>query len=275
MEDVRCDVLVVARQQASGALVEHDEARGVRGADHLVRVVHAGAGVHVQMVAVDEHRSVRAVVRPDADLLRHVEEPDDVAVQRPGRDGLRRRVGAAGHHVPAFVEVRAGVAVGHAARVEAHHLTAVAHGVHAVAFDRDRRRPTGLGPVEVRVLLALGHEQLPEQMAVLLVEAEQDAGITGALRVARLLVVRAVIHAAAGDDGRGVGMGADLGGPAHVLARLRVEGTRQAALRGHEVAGPRLSPLRLVAGEQRQGGGKAGTGGHHGTGQAGKSHGEG
>jgi len=46
-EDVGGDTLVFARHQAASALVQHDQARGVRRPDTPVGVVHARAGVEI------------------------------------------------------------------------------------------------------------------------------------------------------------------------------------------------------------------------------------
>ena len=77
VEDVRGDVLVVARDEAAGALVEHDQARRVGRADAPVGVVHAGAGVEVEVIAVNEDGAVGGVVRPDAGAGGEVELPDN------------------------------------------------------------------------------------------------------------------------------------------------------------------------------------------------------
>ena len=62
MEDIRRDVLVVTREVAAGRLLDHDEARCVRCADDAMGVVHAGAGIEIEVVAADEDGAVGAVV---------------------------------------------------------------------------------------------------------------------------------------------------------------------------------------------------------------------
>ena len=63
-----------------------------------------------------------------------------------------------------------------------------------------------------------------------------------------MAIVRADINATAGDDGSGVGLGAELGGPFDVVAGFGVEGVGEVALGGDHVAGPGFAPLGLVAG---------------------------
>src|SRR4029079_13219364 len=84
MEDVWRDVFVVTRQQASGALVEDDEAGRIGCADAFVGVVHSSAGVQVEMAAVNKNRTMRGVMRPNAVFLREIERPENVRVERAG-----------------------------------------------------------------------------------------------------------------------------------------------------------------------------------------------
>src|SRR5256885_15157328 len=81
MKYVRRDVFVVARHKPSRLLVERDEARRVRRTDAFVRVVHAGGGVEVKVVPMDQNRAVRAVMRPNASARGQIENPDDVGVE--------------------------------------------------------------------------------------------------------------------------------------------------------------------------------------------------
>ena len=87
---------------------------------------------------------MRGVMGPDPRPGYQVEEPEDVRVG--GARRLRRPT--ARDHVLAFVVVRTVVAVGHAGRVQADHLAAVAHGIDAVPLDDGRRGDAAVGPVE-------------------------------------------------------------------------------------------------------------------------------
>ena len=55
MENVRGDMLVIARDKLAGVFIEHDEAGRVGRADAFVRVVHAGAGIQVKIISMDEN----------------------------------------------------------------------------------------------------------------------------------------------------------------------------------------------------------------------------
>ena len=87
VEDAWGDAEAVLGDPAAGAFVEHHEARGLGCTDDAVGVVHAGAGVDVQVVAVDEDGAVGSVVGPDAGLLGEVEGPEDVGVGHGRGDG--------------------------------------------------------------------------------------------------------------------------------------------------------------------------------------------
>lgn len=55
MEDVLCDSLVVVSDIDAGVFIQDDEAGSVGCADLFVGVVHAGAGVEVEEIAVNEN----------------------------------------------------------------------------------------------------------------------------------------------------------------------------------------------------------------------------
>ena len=203
---------------------------GAFGVGHLVvRPVNAVRRADVQQVAADEDRAVRAVVRSDAQLGRHVEPPE------------RTRL---------------------AAHVQAQHLAAIADQVGAIAFDRRRRSQSDIVPVGPLDFLQLGHDQLPEKLAGLLVEAHQHAAVALDVRVAGGLVVRAHQHPAAGHDRRTVGLVSQPGHPFHVAARRQidlagllvsrtgVEAFGQPLLVGDHVPRVALAPLRLVGGRR-------------------------
>src|SRR5687767_6017663 len=80
MENIRGDVLVIARHQFATAFVDHDETGRVWRADALVRVIDARGGVEVEVVATNQNRTVGAIVRPDAGSRNQVKEPNNVSV---------------------------------------------------------------------------------------------------------------------------------------------------------------------------------------------------
>ncbi len=55
VKDVGSHLFVVAGEEKTGAFVEHDQAGCVRRADTFMCVVHAGAGVQIEMVAVNKN----------------------------------------------------------------------------------------------------------------------------------------------------------------------------------------------------------------------------
>src|SRR5439155_2770016 len=115
-----------------------------------------------------------------------------------------------------------------------------------IYLDRDGRRNPGFRPVEIRVLLALGHHELPEKFSRLLVEAHQNPAVTSMLRVARLAIVGADVNAATRDNGCGMRFRSEACDPFDIPAGPGIERFGQTLLiRGH-VAGPRPAPLRLV-----------------------------
>src|SRR6266852_1378859 len=210
MEDARGDLLVIARDQPPAGLVQHDQAWGVRRANPLVRVIDPGAGIEVEAIAVDENRAVRRVVRPNARAGGQIKAPKN---GRAGRARLARMRFAR-----------------RPARIEAHHFAAIVDQINAVALDGDGRGDAGLGPVEVGVLLALGHGQLPEEAPVFFVEAHEHAAVALVPRVAWLAVVGADEETAAGDDGCGMRFGPEFRAPIDIFAGLRVEFLGQAPL---------------------------------------------
>ena len=225
--------------------------------------VEAVARVDVEEVAIDQRRAVGTIVRPGPRLPGDIEQPEDVRVE--GRDftnqaivvvGIprneRRVVGderraAVGGHVPGFIPVGSIVAVGLPCDIETHHLVAVREHVDPVAFDRDGRADARPGPVEVGIGPELGDDQLPQEVAVLLVEAQQHAAIAFVPRVTGQIVVRPDEDPALGHDGRRPRLAAQGDHPLDVLAGGGVEAVHQAGLRGDHVPRERLAPLGLVA----------------------------
>ena len=82
MEDPLADTLAVGRDQPAGKLVQDDEARRVRPEALLVRLVHAVGGARVDEPVDDQGRATGHVVRADARVTDHVEDPEDVGVGR-------------------------------------------------------------------------------------------------------------------------------------------------------------------------------------------------
>ena len=183
---------------------------------------------------------------PDARLPREVTDPQHVGVQSPHRRGGLGAVLGMWLEIGSLIAKGAGVAVGHAAVVEAVDRAAVVHQVHAVPFDGDRRGESCLGPVVVGIQFALGNCVLPVQVAVLLVQAQEDAAIPWAVWIARMLVVGADVHASAGDNGGGVGLGSQLGSPGEIQPVGGIEGDGQFPFGGSQVSIPGVPPLRLV-----------------------------
>ena len=190
---------------------------------------------HVDQVAVDDRRRVRQVVREGADLLHHVELPEDVGV------GLGREL-LVGHRAVVLV------AVAEALGVEAHHLAAVADVVDLVALDQRRAGDA----LERPVVDAAGGDllvgDLPQELAGVLLEGHQHAAIADLLLVAQQLVVGADEDLAAGDGGVAVGLRAEVRDPLHVGLGLDVPLVGQALRRRDHVAGRRAAPHRPVGG---------------------------
>ena len=171
-------------------------------------------------------------------------------VVRVLRDEVRaaddQRRAAVGGHVPGFILEGPIVAVGHALDVETHDLVAIRDGVDAVALHRRRRADARLGPIEIRIRPELGHDQLPQEVAVLLVEAQQHAAVALMTRIAGRIVVGPNEHPPLGHHRRGPGLAAQRHDPLDVPARGRVEAVHQARLAGDHVAREGLAPLGLV-----------------------------
>lgn len=158
------------------------------------------------------------VVREDAQLGADVGDPENVGVL------FRRRERLVPHRGELrLVHERPLVAVGEPLDVEADQLAAVGNDVTAVAVDRGRRAEADEFPVADLAGADLRDDELPEEIARLLVEDHEHAAITGLGGVARGFVVGADVDAAAGDDGGAVGLRAELRDPADMLRRLRID----------------------------------------------------
>src|SRR5437870_5460406 len=122
-----------------------------------------------------------------------------------------------------FFAKRSLIAIGHPLSVETQHFAAIADDIHAVSLDGRGGGNTAVGPVEVNVLLALGHNELPEEFAGLFVEAHQDAAVSLMFCIARLAVIGADINPSSRNDGCGMSLGAKLRGPFDVFAGHGIE----------------------------------------------------
>ena len=131
MEHPATDPLTVGGGQPARRLVQHDHTGGVGRDDFQMRPVDTVGSARVEQVAVNQHGATGGVVRADAQLVDHVEQPDDVGVG--GRQLDRRPVGTG--HVSGFVGEGTVVPVGLAVNVQASHLAGTGDNVDAVSVD--------------------------------------------------------------------------------------------------------------------------------------------
>ena len=252
VKDIRADVLIIARHISARLFLQHDEARRVRGLNRAVRIIHARAGVDVKVIAVDQDRTVRAIVRPCARAGRHVEEPHDIRIRRTrrGNDGsLRerllhecRRQGDVRQHVLALAEERAVVSIRHPLHIQAHHFSAIIHRVSALAFHRHRRRHARLRPVEILILQPLWNHELPEHVPVLFIQAQHHPAIPLLLGIPRHLVICSDENAPTCDDRRAMRLGAERDNPLDVLPRGDDRTTPATLARAKPDSASRLDP---------------------------------
>src|SRR6266404_3414355 len=107
--------------------------------------------------------------------------------------------------------------------IQTQNFAAIADQINAVVLDGYGRGDAALRPIEINILVALGHDQLPEESARGLLEAHQYASIPPMLRIAWIAIICADVNAPAGDNGRGVGLRAELSRPFDVLASFGIE----------------------------------------------------
>jgi len=150
-----------------------------------------------------------------------------------GGDGGRFGISGAGRH---FIGLNP------------HNFTAVVNEVNNASIHGDGRGDTALGPVEVRVFFAFGHDELPKEVTGLFVEAHEDAAVALFAWVARVAVVGADVDATAGNDRRGMRLSAELGRPFDILPGFGIESGGETGFVGDHIARPGLAPLRLVGG---------------------------
>src|SRR6266446_6438199 len=91
--------------------------------------------------------------------------------------------------------------------IEAQNFPTIADQIHAVVLDSYGRSDAALRPIEINILIALAHDQLPEVTACGFVETHQYAPITLLLRIARMAIIRANVNAATSDNRRRVCLG--------------------------------------------------------------------
>jgi len=209
VEDAWGDVFVVAGEDPAGVFVQDEKAGGIRGADLFVGVVHAGTGIEIEMVSVDEDGGMGGVMGPDAGFAGQVGMPEDIGVHRP--EGNERF--AFGGLETGFIGEGTVIAIGETEEVEAEDLAAIGHHVDPVAIDGGRGREAGLGPVVIGIFGSFRTDQLPEQFAGLFIQAEQHAAVALMSDIAGIAVVGADQDPAVGDDGGGMGFSAEFDGP--------------------------------------------------------------
>ena len=207
MEDVLAGIVALPDELAVG-FVDGDEGWGFGGRWRSVLFVDAVAGAGENEVAADDGRARGEVVGVDAELAHHVEDPDEVGV-------LFVLVPFVGQRAVVFVVVEAG-------GVGADELTAVADVVDAVALDAGVGGDALLGPIDRGAAGQLVVRGLPEQLAGLLVEAEEAAFVAFAVGAEVAAVVGADVDVAGGDDRRAVGGGAERGDPLHVRVFVEI-----------------------------------------------------
>src|SRR5260221_12459662 len=83
--------------------------------------------------------------------------------------------------------------------VQAQNFTTIADQVNAVVFDGYGRSNAALRPIEISILVALGHDQLPEETARGFFKAHQHATISLRLSIARMAIISADVNATTRD----------------------------------------------------------------------------
>ena len=190
-----------------------------------MRPVLAVGGTGIDKIVDNQDGAVGSIVRKHAQLItHHVVLPNDIGV--PGTDlgGGRRPRGRfarveqdVGDDVFSFVLERTVVPVGHAVHIEAHDFTTAGHNVNAVPFDGGRRKQSQILPVVHLARPQFWNDQLPEQLAGLLVQTHENASISRMFGIARRIVVGADKDLAPGDGHVAIALGAEFGRPFHVF----------------------------------------------------------
>ncbi len=215
---------------------------------------------HVKPLAHEQRVAAGHLVREDAQLIAHVEAPEDVGIVRRRRDRRLTRAGG----VLGLIEKRPLVAIGHPRGIQAQHFAAIGDQVNAVAFGGVLDGRGGAEACFGIVADVAGRElwggQLPEQPAGGFVQAEKDAVIAFVAGVARRGIVGADVNSSTGDSDIAPATGAELCRPFDVPGRGRVDliaailsltdvgGERQALLGRHHVARGVAAPHGAIAG---------------------------
>ena len=90
-----------------------------------------------------QDRAVRRIMLVDTQGGVDIEAPKNVGIG----PAHRHRPGRIGRHLPPFIAIRSLVAASYALEVQAHHLVAIAHDVHAVALDGGGRDDADLARI--------------------------------------------------------------------------------------------------------------------------------
>src|SRR5439155_25952904 len=101
--------------------------------------------------------------------------------------------------------------------IQAKNFATIANQIHTVVLDGYGGSDAALRPIEINILVALRHNQLPEETARGFFEAHQHTTISLLLRIARMAIICPDVNASTGDDGRGVSLGAEFRRPFDVL----------------------------------------------------------
>ena len=241
VEDFAGHEAIIEGDELAGGFVEDAEGGGVGAVGDFVALIDAVVGAGVDEVAVDEGGAIGGVVGRDFEFLDEVVEPDDVAVEFGGFGDFGGGAAGAGIDIgviAGFIFEGAGVAGGEPGDGEAGEFAAAAHEVKAVAIDVGGGAKTEAEVVEVFEIGAGGGE-LPEEVSVFFVEAEEDGAVAAVLGFAGVFVVGADESAAVGDDGGAVGFVAEFGGPFEIEGGAffaGVDGVGEAGFGGGHVA---------------------------------------
>ena len=181
-------------------------------------------------------------MRPNAGFASQVGHPQDIRVGRPDGNELR----ALWRLVAGFIGERPVVAVSHAVDVEAEDLCAVVEEIDTLGLDDCRRRDSNPWPIQIGIAADFWNDELPQELAGIFIETEENAAVAGVPRVARRIIVCADEDPSAGDDGRGVALGAEARGPLDALLGGWVNHVGQMSFATNRVTGEALAGLRRI-----------------------------
>src|ERR1051325_10360003 len=186
--------------------------------DELGVFPHNASNCSVEIVD-DLHRTIRCVVRKDPEFIHHVVFPDDVGVD------VRQfflRLAWSSDVLRLVLEV-AVVAVLQAFGIEANDFAAARHEINAISLPAGRRKQSEIFPIIDFAGREFRDDQLPEQLAGFLIQAQEDRAVTLVPFVAGRFVVRADVNFSVRDHRQAVALRTEFGGPAHVLRRAQVD----------------------------------------------------